>query len=164
MSKKKKIILLVAMVAVLAIAAYVNIWLINSNSGGQKAGTDDGNSVPTASFFSTYRTDRQTTRNYEIEMLDEIIATQGDEYATARANALEQKMRLVEVTETELLLETMLKAQGFEDAVVSIGTTSQNINVIVSADELTKEDTAKIYNIISSELKTSPDFIKILAI
>lgn len=161
MSKKKKIVLLVAMVAVLAIAAFVNIWLINNSNTDV---TDDGGAVVTGNFFSTYRTDRQNTRNYEIELLDEILATTTEEYAQAREEAMAQKLKLIETTELELLLETMLKAQGFTDAVVSIGTSSQNINVIVSADELTKEDTAKIYNVIISEIETTPDYIKILAI
>ncbi len=162
MSKKKKIILLVAMVAVLAIATYVNIWLINSNAN--KNANGEGNAVQTGSFFGNYRTDRQTTRSYEIAQLDEILKIEGDEYAQARADALKQKMKFVEIAEMELLLETLLKAQGYADAVVSIGSATDNINVIISKTELTREDTAKIYNIISSELSTSTDYIKILAI
>lgn len=160
MSKKKKIILLVAMVAVLAIATYVNVWLLNKNSD------PGGDVIEAGNFFSKTRSDRQATRSYEIEVLNEILDTPGDEYAEARATAMTQKMKLVEVTETELLIETMLKAQGFEDAIVSIGTTSNLINVVVAADEMTKEDTVRIYNIIASLTSVTPssEFIKILAI
>lgn len=157
MSKKKKIILIVSMVLVLALAAYVNIYLLTNDDKG-----DD--TTPTANFFVTYRTDRQETRSYEIQQLDEIIAIEGDEYAQARADAVAQKLKLVTVSELELLLETLLKAQGYEDAVVSISTTTDNINVIVDCEEITREDTAVIYNIITSETSTTPDYIRILGI
>lgn len=157
MSKKKKIILIVSMVLVLAVAAYVNIYLLTKPDTASDV-------TETAGFFVTYRTDRQETRSYEIQQLDEIIAIEGDEYSQARADAMEQKLKLVSVAELELLLETLLKAQGFEDAVVSISTTSDNINVIVDCDELTREDTAVIYNVITTETSTTPDYIRILGI
>lgn len=160
MSKKKKIIILVAMVAVLAIATYVNIWLLNKNA----TDPNNNNAVQTGSFFTKYRTDRQETRSYEIKQLDEILKIEGDDYQQARTDAMAQKLKLVNIAEMELLLETLLKAKGFEDAVVSIGSTTDNINVIISDDDLTKEDTAKIYNVITSEISTSTDYIKILAI
>lgn len=161
MSKKKKIILLVSMVLVLVVAAIINISLLTEQNKPQDGGNDV---VPSGSFFTTYRSDRQEARSYEIKELDSILALQGEEYEQARQDAANQKLQLVSITETELLLETLLKAQGFEDAVVSIGTTSENINVIVSSDELSREDTAKIYSIITSETTTSTDYIRILSI
>ena len=89
---------------------------------------------------------------------------EGDEYATARANAAEQKQKLVNAMETELLLETLLKAQGFDDVLVSIGTGTDNVNVIIGKSELTREDTARIYNIITTETSVTPDYVKIIAI
>ncbi|MDD3831945.1 MAG: SpoIIIAH-like family protein [Clostridia bacterium] len=159
MSKKKKIILLVSMIAVLVVAVYINIKVLSN-----KTLDEDPTAAASANFFSTYRTNRQATRSYEIEQLDEIINIEGDEYSDARADAMDQKLRLVQVTELEMILETLLIAQGFEDAVVSIGTTSDNINIIVTADELTREQTAIIYNIITSETSTTTDYIRILAI
>jgi hypothetical protein len=159
MSKKNKIILLVAMVLVLAIAAYVNIYLLTR---GEQGGDD--NLVETGNFFTKARTDRQATRNYELQVLNEIIATQGEEYAQARANAMDQKQKLIEITEAELLIETMLKAQGFEDVIVQMATSSNYITIIVADDDLTKEERTKIYSIVSTHVTTSPDYIRILAI
>lgn len=159
MSKKKKIVLLVAMVLVLAIAAYVNIALLTQGNDDKKEPV-----TATGNFFVTARADRQTTRGYEITQLNDILKIEGEEYAQARADAMKQKQRLIEITETEQYLETMLKAQGFADAVVSIGASSNNVSVIVSSDELTREDTAKIYSVIMNELKTTTDYINILAI
>ena len=46
------------------------------------------------------------------------------------------KMKLVEIMEKELVLETMIKSKGFADAVVSIGMDSDNVNVFVNSNEL----------------------------
>ncbi|MBQ2724026.1 MAG: SpoIIIAH-like family protein [Clostridia bacterium] len=158
MSKTKKIVVIVSMVLVLAVAAVLNVYLLDSTN---QTGNDE-NSV--ATFFETSRADRQATRAYEIQQLNDILAMEGEEYAEARANALQQKMSLVEAIELELKLETMLKAQGFADTIVTVSTTSDNINVIVDSDNLTREDTARIYSVIIQEASISPDYVNIVAI
>lgn len=160
MSKKKKIVLLVAMVAVLVIAAYVNILLLNKNNQDP----DDG-LTPTGSFYTQARADRQSTRDYELSLLNEIINTPGDEYAQARTNAITQKQKIIDIIETELLIETALKAQGYGDAIVSMSPNSNYIMITVELenDELAREDTAKIHYIVTSHVDvTDTNFIKIL--
>lgn len=158
MSKGKKIALIVSMVLVLAVAAVLNVTLL-ANQNKQPS----GETVQTG-FFETSRTDRQATRNYEIAELNAILALEGEEYAEARQRALEQKQNIVDAMETELLLETLLKAQGFDDVLVTVNATSDNVSVIVDKDDLTREDTVKIYNIIATEASVSPDYVKILSV
>ncbi|MBQ7914967.1 MAG: SpoIIIAH-like family protein [Clostridia bacterium] len=158
MSKGKKIALIVSMVLVLAVAAVLNVTLLN-----QETPNNNDQTVETG-FFATSRLDRQTTRNYEIAELNSIIAMEGDEYADARKSALEQKQNIVEAMEVEMLLETLLKAQGFEDVLVTVNAAADNISVIVDKDELTREDTVRIYNIIATEASVSPDYVKILSV
>ena len=158
MSKGKKIALIVSMVLVLAVAAVLNVTLLN-----QETPNNNDRTVETG-FFATSRLDRQTTRNYEIAELNSIIAMEGDEYADARKSALEQKQNIVEAMEVEMLLETLLKAQGFEDVLVTVNAAADNISVIVDKDELTREDTVRIYNIIATEASVSPDYVKILSV
>lgn len=157
MSKGKKIALIVSMVAVLVVAAVLNVTLISDRNSA------NGETVQTG-FFATSRLDRQTTRNYEIAELNAILAMEGDEYAEARQNALIKKQQIVDAMETELLLETLLKAQGFEEVLVTVNATLDNISVIVDKDELTREDTVRIYNIIATEASVSPDYVKILSV
>lgn len=159
MSKGKKIALIVSMVLVLAVAAVVNVTLLTN----QNPQTESDEAVQTG-FFATSRTDRQTTRNYEIAELNAILAMEGDEYAEARQKALEQKQNIVNAMETELLLETLLKAQGFDDVLVTVNASADNVSVIVDKDELTREDTVRIYNIIATEASVSPDYVKILSV
>ena len=157
MSKRKKVLVLSIMVLVLAVAVVLNFTLL-----GDMQQTDDA-STATASFFTTYRETRQSERNQEVLYLDSVIAMEGEEFADARQTAVEQKLKLVEIMEKELLLESLLKAKGYEDVIVSVGLTNDNINVVVKADEITREDTAKIYSTIKNETNTSSDMVKILS-
>lgn len=162
MTKGKKIILAVSMLLVLAVAAYLNFALLGTS---QDNPDDDSNDLVSAStFFTTYRENWDEMRREEIANLDSIIAVEGDEYAEARANATVQKQKIVELMETELLIESLLRAKGYNDFVVTIGVDSQNVNVIASKENLTLQDTAIIYNTIVEELGVSPDYVKILSI
>lgn len=158
MSKGKKIALIVSMVAVLVVAAVLNVTLLAGNK--QEA---QGSTVQT-SFFSTSRLDRQTTRDYEIAELNEIINMEGDEYAEARQNAIDQKQKIVNAMDTEMLLETLLKAQGFDDVLVTVNANMDNVSVIVDKDELSLDDTIRIYNIIATETAIEPDYVRILSV
>lgn len=159
MSKKKKIALIVSMVCVLVVAAVLNVTLL-TNKNGQGS---DGNAIQT-SFFETSRLDRQTTRDYEIAELNQIINMEGDEYAEARQNALIKKQKIVDAMETELLLETLLKAQGYADVLVTVNANSDNISVIVDKDDLAREDTVRIYNVISTQASVSHEYVRILSV
>ena len=159
MSKGKKIALIVSMVAVLVVAAVLNVTLLSNKNSNPT----NGDSVQT-SFFASSRLDRQTTRDYEIAELNQILAMEGDEYAEARQNALAKKQQIVDAMETEMLLETLLKAQGFEDVLVTVNASMDNISVIVDRDELTRQDTVKIYNIIATEVAIEPDYVRILCV
>ena len=156
MSKRKKVLVLSIMVLVLAVAVVLNFTLLGEEQ------TEDA-STATASFFTTYRETRQSERNQEILYLDSVIAMEGEEFVDARQTAVNQKLKLVEIMEKELLLESLLKAKGYEDVIVSVGLTNDNINVVVKADEITREDTAKIYSTIKNETNTSSDMVKILS-
>ncbi|MCH5153432.1 MAG: SpoIIIAH-like family protein [Clostridiales bacterium] len=159
MSKGKKIALIVSMVAVLIVAAVLNVTLLATKN------TDpaNGDAVQT-SFFASSRLDRQTTRDYEIAELNQILAMEGDEYAEARQNALVKKQQIVDAMETEMLLETLLKAQGFSEVLVTVNASLDNVSVIVEKDELTRQDTVKIYNIIATEVAIEPEYVKILCV
>ncbi len=157
MSKRKKVLVLSIMVLVLAVAVVLNFTLL-----GDTQQADDA-STATASFFATYRETRQSERNQEVLYLDSVIAMEGAEFADARQTAVNQKLKLVEIMEKELLLESLLKAKGYEDVIVSVGLTNDNINVVVKAEEITREDTAKIYSTIKNETNTSADMVKILS-
>ena len=152
LSKKKKIFVLVGMVALLAAAACLNIFL-NRTSDKADAYRDG---VPTyGSFFETYRADRQTSRYHSMLYYDAILGTEGSS-AEAVADAEAAKLELAQNMEIELVIEGLIKSLGFEDAVVT--NTTENINVIVKSAELTSEEAAQILDIVTTETdKTALD-------
>lgn len=157
MSKKKKIIILSCMIALLAVTAVFNFVLTSSVPNESVATTSNAN------YFTQYRDERLTTRNEELLQLDEIISvakTDTEEYASA----LSMKTQITAMTERELLLENLIKAYGFEDAVVVMGLDSDNINVITKSTDLTTDDAILIYSIIDEECSVSPENVKIIPI
>ncbi len=157
MSKKRKILVLSCMIALLAVTAVFNFILTTGT------GMEDTSIVTSANYFSQYRSERLTTRNEELLQLDQIIET-AEANSQERAEALSMKIDLTSITEKELLLESLIKAYGFEDAVVVMGLESNSVNVIAKSTELTTDDAIKIYTIVSEETGVSPENVKIIPI
>ena len=156
LSKKKKIIILSVMAVLLIVTGYLNITL---NDSASKTSTASSNVTTTsASFFTTYRTDRTNTRNEEIMYLDAIVASETSS-EEAKTLAEEKKMTIVQNMDQELVIEGLIKAKGFEDVIVA--NTSTNINVIIRSDELTAEEVAQIVSVVQEQTGKSIDNIKI---
>ena len=145
MSNKKKIIVMSSLVLLLAVTAIFNFVFANTNA---ETGVMDG--VTTANYFTTYRTERTTTRNEELVQLDSVIALydEGDE---RYEEATEMKMEIIAAMEKELLLENMVKSLGFSDAVVSVSTDSNNVNVFINSTELNYDTALSIYHMMKKE-------------
>ena len=158
MKKKKKVIVLSCMIALLAITAVFNFVLTTGTIE-----SDQSLLVSSANYFAQYRNERLTTRNEELLQLDAIIAS-AEENSEEKADALAMKLELTSITEKELLLESLIKAYGFEDAVVVIGLESENVNVIAKTQELSTDDAIIIYSIVSEEANVSPENVKIIPI
>ena len=145
MSNKKKIVLMSSLVLLLAVTAVFNFIFANSS-----ALTSAESGVTTANYFTTYRSERTTTRNEELVQLDSVIALydEGDErYEEATA----MKMEIVSAMEQELVLENMVKSLGFSDAVVSVSTDSDNVNVFINSSELNYDTALSIYSMMKGE-------------
>lgn len=145
MSNKKKIIIMSSLVLLLAVTAVFNFMFANASTNV----TADGG-VTTANYFTTYRSERTTSRNEQIVQLDSVIALYeaGDEkYEEATA----MKMELVSAMEKELVLENMVKSLGFSDAVVSVSSDSDNINVFINSAELNYDTALSIYSMMKNE-------------
>lgn len=156
MSKKKKIIIMSSLVFLLALTAVLNVLLAQSTASGDTA-------VTTANYFTTYRSERTTTRSEELVQLDSVIALY-EEGSERYEEAVEMKLKIVEMMENELLLETMIKSRGFSDAVVSIGLNSENVNVFVNSDELDYNTALAIWTLLKDEVGVAPGNIIILPV
>ena len=157
MTKKKKVILLSCMIALLAVTAVFNFVLSTDGT------VIDTSATSYTDYFTQYRTERASSRNEEIVQLDAVLASTNSTQ-TEYNSALNMKLALAQMTEKELLLENLIKAYGFEDVVVVIGLESNNVNVITKCANLTSDDAVKIYNVISEENIASPENVKIIPI
>ncbi len=153
-ANRKKIIVVCTMVALLIGTGCLNYFLNVKTSGNNN---DDVVQEQEQSFFETYRTDRESTRNQEIAYLDEIIAS-ASSTETAIIDAESQKLNITSSMETELVLEGLIKAKGFEDCIVTMST--ENVNIVVMDEDLTLEEAAQILNIVETETTfTAPDVV-----
>ena len=152
LGKKSKIFVLVGMIALLVVTGVLNIYL-NKTAEKANAGTDDN--LVSSDFFATYRTDRTETRNQTIMYLDAIIS---NESSSAEAIAQAESDKL----DTELVLEGLIKAAGFEDAVVTSST--ENINIIIKSPSLTSEQVAKVLEIVTAETGKGASSIRIIPV
>ncbi len=155
MKKRTKIIIIAAMVLLLGVTGYLNVMLNKSISK-----VDDG-STTTSSYFQTYRTDRESTRDQEMLYYDAIIASESSTEEAIK-NAENAKLALIEQMEQELVVEGLIKSKGFEDCVVTIS--DANVNAVVKASELSSTQVAQIVEIIQSQLATSIENIKIIPV
>ena len=157
MTKKKKIIIMSSLVFLLAVTAILNVLLVTNNAAA------DADAVTTANYFSTYRSERTTTRSEELLQLDSVIELY-DEGSERYEQAVDLKMQIIEVMEDELVLESMIKSLGFSDAVVSIGMDSENVNVFINSDELSTDTALSIYNLLRNEADVAPTNIIIMPV
>ena len=156
LSKKKKIIILSAMVALLLVTGFVNVALNSSLSSGI---TETQASTVTANFYATYRTEREATRTQEIQFYDSIIASASSSQS-AKEEAEANKIALITQMEKELVTEGIIRGKGFDDAIVT--SSSSNVNIFVKSSELTSVEVAQITSIVKEQLNVEIDRIIII--
>ena len=134
-TKRKKILILVGMFALLAVTGYLNFAL--NKGGSTPAG---GGTQSSASFFTTFHAQRADERTASIAILTSMSAEDSGYSETIRNNAANQLLTLLANIQYENTVEGLIKAQNFEDAIVM--KTNDNINVVVKADA-TREEQAQ---------------------
>lgn len=156
----KKVIILCAMVGLLVVTGVLNL-VLNEDSIVNK---DPQNSLELPktqeTFFNSYRTDRQTQRAAQISYLDSIIATEGASLESI-ASAEEKKMSLIEIGQLELVCESLIKAKGFDDVVVTMS--EDGVNIIVSDEELVQEEVSQILSVVLAETSYTPSDVTVIS-
>ena len=152
---KKKVLLLAGMALLLVVTGILNYKLNVASDNVVDT------SASASSFFDSYKLDRTASRESQIKLLNEIIDSQ---YATAseKAQATTTKTELTKKMEKELILEGLIKAKGFQDAVVTIG--SDYYNVIVKGNDLTNDQINQILSVVTTETGTKASNIKIVPV
>lgn len=119
----------------------------------------DSGSSSNMDFFVEYRLSRDKLRANSVDRLNNIV---DNEQTTedVRSKAQEDIIEIGKVSENELQIEGLVKSKGFDEALVFI--TDEDIKVVVSAEELTEQDTVKILDIVMNETEFEAESIKIM--
>lgn len=117
--------------------------------------------VSASDYFAQSRLSREKARDQAISILKDTMADEtGDQKGREMASA--QISRLAEDSVTEARVESLIKAKGYSEAVVFLG--SDSVNVIVAPPQagFTQTDASKIRDIVVAETSLSADQIKIV--
>ena len=115
----------------------------------------------TNEYFTGSRLTRQQSKDKAIELLESVIENEASSAASIeKANA--EITEIATQTELEGKIESLIKAKGFEDCVVFLG--SETANVVVRSDGLSAVQAAQINEIVVSETEVSAQKIKIVEV
>ena len=115
--------------------------------------------LATSSFFIQSRLDRNKNRSFYIETLNGIVSDPNID-SSVKEMAQTEMLSLIKKSETESIIENLIKAKGFKDALVIMG--EDSVNVIVDSEKLTQAQVAQIKDIVTREAKVETDKIKIM--
>ena len=163
----KKQIILASLVAILGIAIYMNYALgkeqlqsVDGGSSGANYGDAqfvDGKSV--TEYFASARLDRDKSRAEAVETIQKMMKDADKESSTEVAA---QVANVAKNIQYESEIETLIKAQGFQDCMVYLDGTSANI--MVQTEGLIPAEAAQIKDILLSKVSVEPENITILEV
>ncbi len=168
--KTGRYLLLAGLIVVLIGVGYINFALIN-NPGQENIAANENMEIEGAlsaddlavmsaqDSFEDYKTNRQSVRETEVAYLDSIISNENSDMETVK-DAQNQKIEIVAKMEAELKIEGLLAASGFSDAIITVQEGS--VNVVIKAKQITKEQAAKILEIVRNETGEPAQNIKVI--
>lgn len=168
--KQRQLVFAVMLIIVLA-AGYINYsyqhseekqvyGVLNASENIRKIGETRLVSAEHKDYFSEARLAKSRARDERLELIEEVLQSGSEEEKT---KAQEEKLALAQNIETETLVETMLNAKGYENVLVTI--TDNGVTVSVQTESgLKNADSAKITEVLVSELSLSAEKIKIVEV
>ena len=126
-----------------------------------ETGADASGTAERGDYFASSRLSREQARDEAVSTLKELSESeQADQ--TAKDEAAAQISALAEDSVAEANIESMIRAKGYEDAVVMIG--DESVNVVVAPPEggLQATDVTVIKDIVVSETGVTAGQIKIV--
>lgn len=132
-------------------------------SAGEETTKEPGAAVLTngtnlASYMAQARLNREQIRSKNKETLLEVI-NNNDISEGEKKKAVKSMVKLTELNEKENTIETLLKAKGFDDIVVTIS--DKQADVIISENEVDDAKRAQIEDVIKRKAGVSVDNITI---
>lgn len=171
--KTGRYLLLAGLIVLLAGVGYLNYALgagaadpaIDASAAAPSDGVegalsaDDLAVMSSANYFEDYKVNRESTRNTEVTYLDSIIKDERSDVEQVQ-DAQAQKIEIVARMESELTIEGLVMAAGFDDAIVTVRQGS--VNVVLKAKQISKEEAAKVLEIVRQETGEPAQNIKVI--
>ncbi|KPU44916.1 stage III sporulation protein AH [Oxobacter pfennigii] len=159
---RKKTIIILTLVLLIAAAGFVStkygkvIKVDNDTNQSTETGTvhneneDDTetSSITATGYFIDVKLGRENQRTVDKQTLTEVI-NNANTSKEAKQKAETQLLSLVDISEKEMIIEALIKAKGFEDAVVFLS--SDSANVTVKSKEVNTDTINQIKNIVCKE-------------
>lgn len=175
----KKQLVIASLAVVLGTAAAINIAIQTGKKDGvqpaqQVSGSSYGETAlvskeltsetatgSTDAYFANARLEKQQARDEAAQVL--AVMYQGGDMTGGELETVAQNAKeLSAIIESENAVETILKAQGFEDALCYIS--DKGANIIVKTSGLDAAGAAKIKSALLSEVEVSSDRITIVEV
>lgn len=112
----------------------------------------------TGSYFEEAKLSREQTRAKNKETLTGLVNNK-NVTNSQKNKAMNEIMKMTEVSEKETATENLLSAKGFDEAVVTI--LADSVDVVVNAEDLTEQQIAQIEDIVKRKTECSADKIVI---
>lgn len=171
MSFGKKQIVVLSLVLMIIVAGYLqynyNQGSLDSAVGNNKIGEavfvegeENSNTVSSSAesnsiaaskqandFFAQALMDKETARSRDVDQLDKITNDQKADKDTIK-KAYDAKMKLVQIAEREMKIESLVKKIGFED-VIALFSEDGSVDVIVKSPSINSSQAVQITEIVS---------------
>ena len=126
---------------------------------GESTFVNGGEGNTEEDYFAVAVINRQRVRDEAIDMLREVVDNV-ETNSAIRENAFNEMTRMAEETNTEINIENLVTAKGFEDCVAVIN--GNTANIIVKTEGLAPEEVAQIQEIVYTQSGTKIENIKII--
>lgn len=170
----KKQMVLIAVVAVIGLAIFLNWQLGNTSNADevlsqqQSAAEESNNSSilgqaefvnSSTEYFDSARLNRQETRQQALDIANSVLSS---ENATQeeRDQAASQIMTLSNAADAEGRIENLIKAKGYSECVAFIS--SEAVSIVVKSNGLTSEDVIAIKDIAVAQTEMDATSVKII--
>jgi len=100
-------------------------------------------------FFAQAKLDKEITRSKDVDAL-KAISDDASASKEVKTKAYEQRMKIVQNSEKEMRIETLIKEKGFSDVVALFGDDG-SLDIVVKAPNLTSAQAAQISDIVTRQ-------------
>ncbi len=120
---------------------------------------DDWDFEEIDAFFVEYRLQRDRVRGQEMEVLKEFIDNPNTS-PDGKKRAEEQLLTLIETMEKELLVENLVKAQGFSDAIFFYK--DDNAHLVLKAQDINESQFVRLTELVAGIAKINKENVVII--